>query len=52
MFDKWMLDKPRAALEYLRASFQQPHIIQVHDWHTAAVPLLYWTVRAPVGTVV
>lgn len=32
----------RAALEYMKCSGQQPHIIQVHDWHTAAVPLLYW----------
>lgn len=20
----------------------QPHIVQVHDWHAAAVPLIYW----------
>mmetsp|Transcript_9372 Transcript_9372/g.23219 ORF Transcript_9372/g.23219 Transcript_9372/m.23219 type:complete len:657 (-) Transcript_9372:563-2533(-) len=32
----------RAALEFLKVSGQQPHIIQVHDWHAAAVPLLYW----------
>ncbi|KAL6751578.1 soluble starch synthase [Haematococcus lacustris] len=32
----------RASLEFLKCSQQQPHIIQVHDWHAAAVPLLYW----------
>ena len=36
----------RAALEYLRASQQQPHIIQVHDWHAAATPLIYWEVSS------
>ncbi len=36
----------RAALEYLSVSMQQPHIIQVHDWHTAAVPMLFWEVRS------
>jgi glycogen synthase len=35
----------RAALEFLRVSGQQPHILQVHDWHTAALPMLYWEVR-------
>lgn len=27
-----------------QVSGQQPHIIQVHDWHAAAVPMLYWQV--------
>lgn len=32
----------RASLEYLRVSGQQPHVLQLHDWHAAAVSMLYW----------
>ncbi|GFR45977.1 hypothetical protein Agub_g7449, partial [Astrephomene gubernaculifera] len=32
----------RACLEFLRHSHQQPHILQLHDWHTAAAAMLYW----------
>lgn len=32
----------RASLEFLLHSGQQPDILQVHDWHSAAVPLLFW----------
>ncbi|KAF5835110.1 soluble starch synthase [Dunaliella salina] len=34
----------RAALELLQITGQQPHIIQVHDWHAAATSMLYWEV--------
>jgi starch synthase len=32
----------RASLEFLKASGQQPHILQLHDWHAAAASMLYW----------
>ncbi|KAJ9511717.1 hypothetical protein QJQ45_022591 [Haematococcus lacustris] len=42
----------RASLEFLKCSQQQPHIIQVHDWHAAAVPLLYWEVSLALQLVI
>jgi glycogen synthase len=32
----------RACLEFLKQSGQQPHVLQLHDWHAAAAALLYW----------
>ena len=32
----------RSSLEFLKVSGQQPHILQLHDWHAAAASLLYW----------
>jgi hypothetical protein len=39
----------RAGLEYLRASGQQPHILHLHEWQTAAVSMLYWEVYSQLG---
>jgi hypothetical protein len=39
----------RAGLEYLRCSGQQPHILHLHEWQTAAVSLLYWEVYSALG---
>lgn len=32
----------KAVMEYLKWSNKQPNILHIHDWHTCAVPLLYW----------
>ncbi|CAI5960805.1 unnamed protein product [Closterium sp. NIES-65] len=32
----------RASLEFLQVTGAQPDILHVHEWHTAAVALLYW----------
>ncbi|CAI5480830.1 unnamed protein product, partial [Closterium sp. Yama58-4] len=32
----------RASLEFLQVTGAQPDIIHIHEWHTAAVALLYW----------
>ncbi|KAL5540135.1 hypothetical protein UlMin_042359 [Ulmus minor] len=32
----------RACLEWLQVTGTQPDIIHVHEWQTAALPLLYW----------
>lgn len=40
---------PRAALECLRVTNRQPHIIHCHEWQTSAVPMLYWDVYADIG---
>ncbi|GLC45319.1 hypothetical protein PLESTB_000309300 [Pleodorina starrii] len=37
----------RACLEYLRASNQHPHVLQLHDWHSAAAALLFWEAYNP-----
>eukprot|EP00878_Enallax_costatus_P007835 GHUV01008200.1.p1 GENE.GHUV01008200.1~~GHUV01008200.1.p1 ORF type:complete len:443 (+),score=115.21 GHUV01008200.1:311-1639(+) len=39
----------RAALEYLRASGQQPHVMHLHEWQTAAAAMLYWEVYSQLG---
>ncbi|KAF8055587.1 SS4 [Scenedesmus sp. PABB004] len=39
----------RAGLEYLRASGQQPHVMHLHEWQTAAVSMLYWEVYSQLG---
>jgi len=39
----------RACLEYLHVSGQQPHVLQLHDWHAAAAALLYWAVYHETG---
>jgi starch synthase len=39
----------RAALEYLRCSGQQPHILHLHEWQTAAASMLYWEVYSQMG---
>jgi starch synthase len=39
----------RAGLEYLRASGQQPHVLHLHEWQTAAVSMLYWEVYSQLG---
>ncbi len=30
-------------------SQQQPHVLQLHDWHAAAASMLYWDVYNPNG---
>lgn len=32
----------RASLEYLKVAGHSPDIIHVHEWQTAAVPMLFW----------
>ncbi|CAN1185676.1 Probable starch synthase 4, chloroplastic/amyloplastic [Linum perenne] len=32
----------RACLEWMQVTGTQPDIIHVHEWHTGALPLLYW----------
>ena len=32
----------RASLEFLRVTGSQPDILHVHEWQTAAVPMLFW----------
>lgn len=39
----------RAGLEYLNTSGQQPHILHLHEWQTAAVSMLYWEVYSQLG---
>ncbi|PNW71709.1 hypothetical protein CHLRE_16g665800v5 [Chlamydomonas reinhardtii] len=39
----------RACLEYLNVSQQNPHVLQLHDWHAAAASMLYWDVYNPNG---
>eukprot|EP00879_Flechtneria_rotunda_P012940 GHRR01013513.1.p1 GENE.GHRR01013513.1~~GHRR01013513.1.p1 ORF type:complete len:551 (+),score=164.70 GHRR01013513.1:30-1682(+) len=39
----------RSALEYLRASGQQPHILHLHEWQTSAAAMLYWEVYSQLG---
>eukprot|EP00775_Hariotina_reticulata_P004742 gene4742-4992_t len=39
----------RAALEYLRCSGQQPHVLHLHEWQTSAAAMLYWEVYSQMG---
>eukprot|EP00240_Pyramimonas_obovata_P003103 CAMPEP_0118922034 /NCGR_PEP_ID=MMETSP1169-20130426/1105_1 /TAXON_ID=36882 /ORGANISM="Pyramimonas obovata, Strain CCMP722" /LENGTH=657 /DNA_ID=CAMNT_0006862847 /DNA_START=43 /DNA_END=2016 /DNA_ORIENTATION=+ len=39
----------RAALEFLQTSGRKPQVIHYHDWHTAAVPVLYWDLYNNLG---
>eukprot|EP00898_Chlorokybus_atmophyticus_P002391 jgi/Chlat1/3152/Chrsp21S03369 len=39
----------RACLEYLLVSGRQPDIIHSHEWHTAALGLLYWDMYHSLG---
>ncbi|CAN1799045.1 Probable starch synthase 4, chloroplastic/amyloplastic [Linum perenne] len=32
----------RACLEWMQVTGTQPDIIHIHEWHTGALPLLYW----------
>ena len=32
----------RASLEMMKTSGRQPDILHIHEWHTAAVGMLYW----------
>ena len=34
----------RACLEFLKVSGQQPHVLQLHDWHAAAASMLFWEI--------
>ncbi|CAI7729476.1 unnamed protein product [Closterium sp. NIES-53] len=34
----------RASLEFLQVTGAQPDILHIHEWHTAAVALLYWDI--------
>ena len=39
----------RASLEFVKASGQQPDVLHVHEWQTAAVPMLFWENYQPHG---
>ncbi|GJP54396.1 hypothetical protein CLOM_g13488 [Closterium sp. NIES-68] len=34
----------RASLEFLQVTGAQPDVLHIHEWHTAAVALLYWDI--------
>lgn len=39
----------KATMEYLKWSNKHPNILHIHDWHTCAIPLLYWDMYYQTG---
>ena len=41
------LSNGRASLEWLKVSNSNPDVVHVHEWQTAAVPMLFWDLYSP-----